>query len=142
MQNKITFLNWMKTDPILKKYETSGMHNQINVKWTKADGSFIYSGRKKIIDFTSSIFVANIGHGNKNYVKNLKKNLSIPLIHSYNYINNNRIEYIKELKKFLGNDFNKIYLLSTGSEASEAALKLMRLYALKKKEKKTHHFSS
>ena len=43
------------------------MHNQLGVIWKKAKGAFIYDNRnKKYLDFTSTIFVANIGHGTKN----------------------------------------------------------------------------
>ena len=136
IKNKLLKEKYIKTHKILEKFESPGLHNQLYLNWDRAKGCYIYSNKKKIIDFTSSIFLANIGHSNSLLLKSLKKTLSKPLINSYNYINNNRIEYIKQLKKFLGNDFSKIYLLSTGSEASEAAIKLMRLYAKEKKKRR------
>ena len=37
----------------------------------KSKDEFIYSN-KKYIDFTSTIFVSNIGHSNKNLIKSIK----------------------------------------------------------------------
>lgn len=126
----------IKTHKILKKYETPGMHNQMYLVWDKAKDCHIQSNGKRILDFTSTIFVSNIGHGNKKLSSYLIKNLKSPIIHSYNYINKNRLSYLKELKKFCGNDFDKFHLVSTGSEASEAAIKLMRLYGSKQKKRR------
>ena len=64
------------------------------------------------------------------------KSINTPIIHSYNYINKSRIKYIRLLKDFCGSDFEKFHLLSTGSEATEAALKLMRLYGTKRKKRR------
>ena len=126
----------IKTDKFLEKYENPGMHNQMYVVWDKAKDCYVTYNNRKILDFTSTIFVSNIGHGNKRLSSYLIKNIKTPIIHSYNYINKSRIEYIKALKKFCGNDFQRFHLLSTGSEATEAAIKLMRLYGIKKKENK------
>jgi len=126
----------MKINKILKKYENPGMHNQLDVVWEKAKGCFVYDkNKKKILDFTSTIFVSNIGHGNKNLIKSIKKVLNLPLLHTYNYQHRFRIEYIKKLIKFADNKFDKVYLLSGGSETTEAALKLMRIYAINNNKK-------
>ena len=95
----------------------------------------MYLLKKKILDFTSTIFVSNIGHGNTNLIKSIKSVLNLPLIHTYNYQNKFRIAYIKKLIKFSENKFDKAYLLSGGSETTEAALKLMRIYGISKKKK-------
>lgn len=126
----------IKTDKNLEKFENPGMHNQMYIVWDKAKGCFISYNKRKVLDFTSTIFVTNIGHGNKRLSKDLIKSINTPIIHSYNYINKNRIKYIKLLKDFCGSDFEKFHLLSTGSEATEAALKLMRLYGTKRKKRR------
>ena len=68
-----------------KKFESRSMHGQLPIVWEKAN-EFVYSN-KKYIDFTSTIFVSNIGHSNKNLIKSIKKTLSKPLIHTYSYLN-------------------------------------------------------
>jgi 4-aminobutyrate aminotransferase-like enzyme len=120
---------------ILKKYENPGMHQQLDIVWEKAKGCYVFTKKKKILDFTSTIFVSNIGHGNTNLIKSIKSVLNLPLIHTYNYQNKFRIADIKKLIIFSENKFDKAYLLSGGSETTEAALKLMRIYGISKKKK-------
>ena len=54
---------------LTKKYESRSMHGQLPVVWEKAKDEFVFSNRKKYIDFTSTIFVSNIGHSNKHLIK-------------------------------------------------------------------------
>ena len=71
-------------------------------------------------------------------IKELKNILSIPkfVIHSYAYINKIRAKYIEELIKFCGKGFQKAFLMSAGTEATEAAFKLMRMHGQKIKKRK------
>ena len=45
----------------------------ITIVWSKAVGPLYDIAGNKFIDFTSTIFVTNIGHSNSNLIKNLKK---------------------------------------------------------------------
>ena len=47
-----------------------------------------------------------------------------------------RQKYIQKLIKFCGKGFEKAFLMSAGTEATEAAFKLMRMYGSKKKKKR------
>ena len=126
-----------KTDKILHDLETVGMHYQFNIQWKSAKGVYVIDkNNKKFLDFTSGIFVTNVGHSNKLVINEISKTLSSPLIYTYNYPHQNRKDYLKLLKKFCKGFFEKFYLLSGGSESVEAAIKLSRLYGLKKNKKK------
>ena len=49
----------------LKKNEARSMHGQLPIVWNKAKNFNVYDIKNnKFIDFTSTIFVANIGHSN------------------------------------------------------------------------------
>ena len=121
----------------LEKSESRSMQGQLPIVWSKANGHSLFDiAGNKFIDFTSTIFVTNIGHSNDNLIKNLKKTLDKKLLHSYAYFNNNRENYLKKLIKFAGKNFEKAFLMSAGTEATEAALKLMRLYGQKTKKRK------
>ncbi len=121
----------------LQKSESKSMQGQLPIVWSKADGHSLFDiAGNKYIDFTSTIFVSNIGHSNSNLIKNLKKTLDKKLLHSYAYLNNSREKYLKNLVKFAGKNFEKAFLMSAGTEATEAALKLMRLYGQKTKKRK------
>lgn len=121
----------------LKKNESRSMQGQLPIIWSKADGHSLFDIKgNKFIDFTSTIFVTNIGHSNAKLIKNLKKSLDKKLLHSYAYFNKSREKYLKSLVKFAGVNFNKAFLMSAGTEATEAALKLMRLYGKKENKRK------
>lgn len=121
----------------LKKNKSRSMQGQLPIIWTKAEGHSLFDIKgNKFIDFTSTIFVTNVGHSNKNLIKNLKKSLDKKLLHSYVYFNESREKYLNKLVKFAGSNFEKAFLMSAGTEATEAALKLMRLYGIKKNKRK------
>ena len=117
--------------PILNKmysWESRSMHGQLPLIWDKAENYSVYDRwGNKWIDFTSTIFVANAGHGNKHITNTLKKLLSKPLFHTYNYANEYRIKYLEYLIKHTPKNFEKAYLISAGTESTEAVMKFMRL---------------
>ena len=120
----------------LNKVESKSMHGQLPIAWSKAKDFNIYDiAGNKFIDFTSTIFVANTGHSNKRIKKYINRSLNSNLIHSYAYINQIRATYIEKLIKFCGKGFEKAFLMSAGTEATEAAFKLMRMYGQKKKKR-------
>ena len=121
----------------LNKVESRSMHGQLPIAWSKAKNFSIYDiAGNKFIDFTSTIFVANVGHSNNRVKKYINRSLKSNFIHSYAYINKIRAEYIDKLVKFCGKGFQKAFLMSAGTEATEAAFKLMRMYGQKKKKRK------
>jgi 4-aminobutyrate aminotransferase-like enzyme len=121
----------------LSKIESRSMHGQLPIAWSKAKNFNIYDlAGNKFIDFTSTIFVTNIGHSNPRLIRYLKLALKKELIHTYAYINNIREKYLKKLLNFAGKNFNKAFLMSSGTEATEAAFKLMRMNGQKIKKKK------
>ena len=117
--------------PMLEKMyeiEAQAMHGQLPMVWDKADDFQIYDQWGNVwLDFTSTIFVANAGHGNKRIVQALKGVLDKPLLHTYTYASRERIDYLEYLIKNTPKQFEKAFLLSAGTEATEVALKLMRL---------------
>ena len=128
------------TEKILKKLksiESRSMHGQLPIVWKKAKNFNIYDiAGNKFIDFTSTIFVANIGHSNSELIKRLKKTLDNSLLSTYSYASEIRTKYLEKLVKFAGNKFQKAFLLSAGTEAAEVVLKLMKLYGIKNNKKK------
>ena len=126
--------------PLLKKMytlESRAMHGQFPIIWDSAYGFQVCDPYGNMwLDFTSTIFVANAGHGNKKIVNSLKKVLNKPLLHTYTYASLERIDYLDYLIKNTPKQFEKAFLLSAGTEATEAALKLMRLNGKKHGKRK------
>jgi 4-aminobutyrate aminotransferase-like enzyme len=126
--------------PILERvYETEShsMHGQLPIIWDKAEGFQVYdSWGNKWLDFSSTIFVTNAGHGNKRIVDALRKVIDKPLLHTYTFTSPERYEYLDYLISHTPAQFEKAFLLSAGTEATEATLKLMRLNGQKLGKKK------
>jgi 4-aminobutyrate aminotransferase-like enzyme len=112
----------------LDKYESRSMHGQFPLIWDRAvDASVFDIAGNCWIDFTSTIFVANVGHSNARVTAAMKEMIDAPIYSCYAYPNRKRAEYLRRLVQFAGKPFEKAFLLSAGTEATEAALKLMRM---------------
>ncbi len=121
----------------LELVESRSMHGQLPIIWDKARGHNVFDKAGNCwIDFTSTIFVANVGHSNENVIKAIKSTLDNPLYSCYAYSNEIRANYLERLISFAGKPFEKAFLLSAGTEATEAALKLMRMNGKKNAKKK------
>lgn len=121
----------------LSLFESRSMHGQLPLVWDRAEDFKIFDCKGNCwIDFTSTIFVANVGHSNKRVTNSIRKVLDNPLYSCYAYPNIIRAEYLEELIRFAGNGFEKGFLMSAGTEATEAALKLMRMNGQKNLKKR------
>src|SRR5712691_8816412 len=119
----------LETLHVLDRYEASAMHGQLPVVWDRAVGFQVHDPWGNIwLDFTSTIFVTNAGHGNPRIVKALQEQLAKPLLHTYTFPSRVRAEYLKCLIEVTPAQFEKAFLLSAGTEATECGLKLMRMY--------------
>jgi 4-aminobutyrate aminotransferase / (S)-3-amino-2-methylpropionate transaminase / 5-aminovalerate transaminase len=115
----------------IAKYECSDAISQPPLIWDRAEGYKIYDPWGNVwIDFSSTIFVANCGHAHPHMVAALKTQAE-RLLHAYNYPTKIRAEYVEKLIAFMPAHLEKVSLFSTGTEASERAIKLARLYGRK-----------
>ncbi len=116
----------------LDRYESRSMHGQFPLIWDRAEDASVFDiAENRWIDFTSTIFVANVGHSNARVTAAIKNMMDMPIFSCYAYANRKRAEYLERLIKFAGRPFEKAFLLSAGTEATEAALKLMRMHGQK-----------
>ncbi len=113
----------------LDLYESRSMHGQLPIVWDKAEGFQVYDAYGNCwIDFTSTIFVTNTGHANPHIIKSLQDILNKKLLHTYTFVNDSRAKFLKKLIDIVPKPLEKAFLLSSGTEATECALKLMRMY--------------
>jgi 4-aminobutyrate aminotransferase-like enzyme len=116
----------------LEACESRSMHGQLPLVWERAEDFSVFDAAgNRWIDFTSTIFVANVGHSNPRVTAAMKEALDRPLYGCYAYANENRARYLEKLVAFAGAPFEKAFLLSAGTEATEGALKLMRMHGQK-----------
>ena len=124
------------------KYESPNMQPNIKIEWTDASNYILKDKfKKKYIDFTSGIFAVNIGHKNHALIKNVLKVLKKGIWHTYTFYNKYREVYVKKLIKFVDQKkLSKCHLVSSGTEATETALKLIRIYGRSINKKKNRYF--
>jgi 4-aminobutyrate aminotransferase / (S)-3-amino-2-methylpropionate transaminase / 5-aminovalerate transaminase len=128
--------------PLLEKMyrlESRSMHGQMPLIWDRAEGVNVYDQWGNMwLDFTSTIFVTNAGHGNERIRASLAAVVEKPLLHTYTYANHERIDYLEYLIENTPSQFEKAFFLSAGTESTEVALKLMRLNGLATGPRKRH----
>jgi len=117
----------------LKQYEARSMHGQLPVVWNIAIGDTVLDIKhKEYIDFTSGICTTNIGHFNSSIMLALKNQMARGILHSYTFPTKIRAEFLEFIIKNTPSFCEKVYLVSSGTEATETAVKLMKMYTKKK----------
>ena len=112
----------------LEKYESRSMHGQLPLAWGKAKDFSVWDlTGNKYIDFSSTIFVANVGHANEAVQEAVITQIESDLISAYSYPTEVRAQYLEKLVKFAGEGFDKAFLLSSGTEAMDAVYKLSKM---------------
>lgn len=113
---------------LLEKVESRSMHGQLPVVWERAEDFQVFDPYgNSWIDFTSTIFLANSGHANPEIISALHNALDKNLLHTYTFVHEKRLKYLKKLIEISPPQFEKAFLLSAGTEATECAIKLMRM---------------
>ncbi|NBH70608.1 aspartate aminotransferase family protein [Clostridiaceae bacterium] len=119
------------------KNEPWSMNHQLYAVWDHATDFHVYDKwGNKWIDLSSGIFVTNTGHGNPEMVKALEKMIQKPMLNSYYYFLEERSLLTEQLAKMAPEGMDKVFLLTTGAETTECALKLCRLHGIKQDKKK------
>ncbi len=84
---------------------------------------------KRYLDGLSGVFVATVGHNNRRVIEAMKAQLEritfAPPLHATNTV---AVELANKVAAITPGDLNTVKLLSGGSEATEAAMKLARQY--------------
>ncbi len=119
------------------KYEPWSMNNQLWAVWDKAVDYQIFDKWGNVwIDFSSGIFVTNVGHGNPELVEAIKRMIDKPMLNSYYYSLEERSLLAEQLVNMAPKGMDKVFFLTTGSETTECALKLCRIHGKKINENK------
>ncbi len=113
----------------LQRTEPRSMAGFPPVVWDRAQGFGVFDAHgNQWIDFTSSVVLANAGHSHPRIAEAIRNQLDRNLWHNYCNPSQIRLDAISALQSILPSDLDKIYLLTTGSEAVECAIKLMRTH--------------
>ena len=112
-------------------FESSLIEKQLPIVWDHAKDYSIYDRwGNKWIDLSSTIFVTNSGHANQRVKARMQRTLDKDLLHAYCYPTVERAEFLEKLIEITPNYLERACLVSTGTEASERAIKLSRIYGM------------
>lgn len=113
----------------LRKVEPRSMSGQPPIIWDRAKGCTIQDAwGNRWLDFSSGVLVTNVGHGHPQIVRAVTAQARKPLLHNYCFPSQLRADLAGELVRAAPKGIDKCFLLTTGSEAVECALKLARTW--------------
>ncbi|HEY3319455.1 MAG TPA: aspartate aminotransferase family protein [Planctomycetota bacterium] len=112
--------------PLLEKLramEPRSMGGQPPVIWDGGEGCIVRDAYgNRWLDFSSGVLVTACGHARPEISAAIKEMAG--LYHSYCFATKARLDFVEELTKWLPKPLARIFLLTTGSEACECAIKL------------------
>lgn len=118
----------------LSKSEPVSMMGQPPVVWDRAEGFQIYDRwGNKWIDWSSGVLITNAGHGRQEIIEGLRQVIDKKLLATYVFVHEKRAELTQMLQAIAPDPANyHVFILSTGSEATENCIKLAKTYAIQK----------
>ncbi|MCS6953460.1 MAG: aminotransferase class III-fold pyridoxal phosphate-dependent enzyme [Bryobacterales bacterium] len=121
--------------PILERlyrYEPVAMRGQPPVVWDRAEGFQVFDAWGNCwIDWSSGVLIANAGHGRREIVEAIAAQAARRLLTNYCFPSEIRARLVERLASLLPEPLKKIFLLTTGSETVECAIKLCRTHGLR-----------
>ncbi len=117
--------------PILRRLqacEPAAMRGQPPVVWDRAEGCQVFDAwGNRWIDWSSGVLIANAGHGRREIADAVAAQAH-RLLTNYCFPSEIRARLVERLAALLPEPLKKIFLLTTGSETVECAIKLCRTY--------------
>ncbi|MFO1482038.1 MAG: aspartate aminotransferase family protein [Verrucomicrobiaceae bacterium] len=116
----------------LRHLEPQSMRGMPPIVWEKAQDIYIFDKYgNKWLDWSSGVLVTNAGHAAPEICKAMIEQIQSGLIHNYVFPSEERAEAVELIVSVSPKELNKVFLLSTGSEATECAIKLSRTHGIK-----------
>jgi 4-aminobutyrate aminotransferase len=111
---------------ISNQYEPPCMADQVPVVWDHGEGVWVTDvDGYEYLDFTSGVLVTNLGHSHPHHVEAIQKQAA-RLMNCYSFPTPERVTLSKRLTDLLPDNIDQTFLLTTGAEATEAALRIAK----------------
>lgn len=115
----------------LRRFEPRSMEGQPPVVWDRGDGCQVYDRYGNVwLDFSSGVLVTNAGHGRKEIADAVAQQARRGLLTHYCFPGEPRMELARRLVELAPPEHTKAFILTTGSEAVECAIKLSRAHGM------------
>lgn len=116
----------------LHKYEPVAMQGQPPVVWDRAEGFQVYDRNgNKWIDWSSGVLITNAGHGRQEMVDAVVRQAQSHLLTNYCFPSEIRSQLVERIAGLLPEPLKKVFLVTTGSETVECAVKLCRTHGVR-----------
>ena len=116
---------WLK---VSERFEARCMSDQAPIVLDHGRGAMLYDvDGKEYFDWTSGVLVTNVGHGHPQLVAALERQAG-RLMNVYDFPTPPRVELARRLVALMPRNLDRAFLLTTGSEATEAAMRLAKRY--------------
>jgi len=107
------------------------MRGQPPLVWERAEDIFVYDKYgNQWLDWSSGVLVANAGHGALEIKQAIVDQVHSGLLHNYCFPSEERAALVECLAGLAPEGLKKVFLLTTGSEATECAIKLARTHGI------------
>ncbi|TCI94882.1 aspartate aminotransferase family protein [Tenacibaculum sp. M341] len=113
------------------KYQGQTTPHPLGIEITSAKGSYIYdANNKKYLDFVAGVSANSVGHSNEAVNKAITEQLqAYTHVMVYGeFIQEPQLNLCKALVNSLPDSLNSVYLVNSGAEATEGALKLAKRF--------------
>ena len=111
------------------RVEPPCMADQVPVVWDHAEDVWIYDvDGNKYLDFTSGVLVANVGHSHPQHVEAIRQQAG-RLMNCYSFPTPERVKLSERLVEMLPHNLDRIFMLTTGAESTEAAIRIAKRYS-------------
>lgn len=124
------------------KYQTQTTPHPLGLEVSHAQGSYIYDTQgNKHLDFVAGVSACGLGHCHPSVINAVKEQLDkyMHVMVYGEYIQQPAVEFTKLLAQHLPKKLETTYLVNSGTEAMEGALKLARRYTGRSQLIAAHH---
>ena len=116
----------------LRQFEPQSMRGQPPIVWDRAEDIFVFDKYgNRWLDWSSGVLVTNAGHGAPEVKQAMRDQVNSGLLHNYVFPSEERAALAEALVGVAPKGLEKVFLLTTGSEATECAIKLSRAHGIK-----------
>ena len=116
----------------LQTFEPIAMRGQPPIVWDRAEGFQVYDAAGNCwIDWSSGVLITNAGHGRQEIVDAIVRQAQSKLLTNYCFPSEIRAQLVEKLASLFPEPLKKVFLLTTGSETVECAIKLCRSHGVK-----------
>jgi len=117
----------------LRQFEPQSMRGQPPIVWDRAEDVYVFDKYgNQWLDWSSGVLVTNCGHGAPEVRQAIVEQVNSGLLHNYVFPSEERAELAQYLVGLAPKGLDKVFLLTTGSEATECAIKLARSHGIRK----------